>query len=138
MLFHPIFDDSRDGSASENRDLSESFYKTLFKRLCESFDYSTQALLSECILGIAPSPVGENTLFIVAPSVEVLEKLFARSDRIQNEVNRRLPGIKQTAICVQPPDADRDRVPEAFPPQFPPQFMLGKIFRHSAEDELVN
>ncbi|KOR35237.1 MULTISPECIES: hypothetical protein [Planktothricoides] len=138
MFSHPIFDDSCEGSDSGNRDLSESFYKTLFKRLCESFDYSTQALFSECIFGIAPSPAGENTLFIVAPSQEVLEKLIARSDRLQNEVNRRLPGIKQTAICVQPPDADRDRLRSSLPPQFPPQFMLGKIFRHSAEDESVN
>jgi hypothetical protein len=121
MLSQPIFDD---------RDLSESFYKTLFKRLCESFDCSTQALLSECTFGIAPSPAGENTFFIVAPTLEVAEQLTDRIDRIQNQVNSRIAGIKQTAICVKPSDSD--------PQQISPQFMLGKIFRHSPDDRTLN
>ena len=122
MLSHPIFDD---------RDLSESLYATLFKRLCESFDGSTQALFSECTLGIAPSPAGENTFFIVAPSLEVAEKLIARIDIIQKEVNSRIAGIQQTAICVQPPDCDSQ--------ESSPHFMLGKIFPHSPDrDRSVN
>ena len=121
MLSQPIFDD---------RALSESFYKTLFKRLCESFDCSTQALFSECTFGIAPSPTGEKTFFIIVPSVEVAEQLIDRIDRIQIEVNNRISGIQQTAICVQPPGAD--------PQQLSPQFMLGKIFRHPANQESQN
>jgi hypothetical protein len=121
MLSQPIFDD---------RALSESFYKTLFKRWCESFDSSTQALFSECTFGIAPSPAGEKTFFVIAPSVEVAEQLIPRIDRIQKEVNSRIAGIQQTAICLQPPGAD--------PQQLSPQFMLGKIFRHPPNEESRN
>lgn len=121
MLSQPIFDD---------RALSESFYKSLFKRLCESFDGSTQALLSECTFGIAPSPAGENTFFIVAPCLEVAEELTDRIDQIQNQVNSRIAGIKQTAICVKPSDCD--------PQQISTQFMLGKIFPHSPDDRTLN
>lgn len=121
MLSQPIFDD---------RALSESFYKTLFKHLCESFDYSTQALLNECNFGIAPSAAGEKTFFIVAPSLEVAEQLIDEIDQIQNQVNSKIAGIQQTAICVQPLDSE--------PQKTSTQFMLGKIFRHSPDDRSLN
>jgi hypothetical protein len=69
VLSKPSFDD---------RSLAEFFYGSLLRHFYNSFNSSTQALLEECRFGIAPSPTGVKTFFIVAPSMGVAEQLMER------------------------------------------------------------
>lgn len=130
MISKPSFDD---------RSLAQSFYQTLLNRFCESFHSPTSSLLCECSFGIAPSAKGEKTLFIIAPSLNAAEQLAQNIDIIISKVNKWIPGITQTAICIVPPKSEencQDKINKQ--KQFPSKFMLGKIFHHNRESEFIN
>lgn len=125
MLSKPSFDD---------RSLAESFYGSLLRHFCNSFDSSTQALLQECRFGIAPSPAGVKTFFIVAPSVGVAEQLMERTDSILKQVSQLVAGVELTAICAIPPASEEDGAPPAADSRpLPPKLILGKIFSNSCD-----
>lgn len=130
MISKPSFDD---------RSLAESFYQALLKRFCESFESPESAILCECHFGIAPSPDGEKTFFIMAPSLDAAEQLAQNIDAIISQVAKLMPGVGQTAICVAPPKGQEDCRAETNEERpFPSKFMLGKIFRHNLEAGSVN
>ena len=125
MLSKPSFDD---------RSLAESFYGSLLRHFYNSFDSSTQVLLEECRFGIAPSPAGVKTFFIVAPSVGVAEQLIERTDSILKQVSRLVAGVELTAICAIPFASEGDGADLASESrQLLPKFMLGKIFSNSCD-----
>ncbi len=93
MLSQPIFDD---------RALSESFYQALINRFHDSLNLATQTLLSECSYGLAPSPTGMKTFFVIAPSLLVAEQLIQDIELIIERVNTLMGGIGQVAVCVSP------------------------------------
>lgn len=127
MLYKPSFGD---------RQLTESFYQALLNRFYDSFDLATQEVLRECQFGMAPSPTGVRTFFILAPDLDRAQQLVERIETVIARVRAIVVGIGQTAICVSPPagcDAEaQDTV------QHSPQYMLAKIFPHppEIEDEL--
>lgn len=123
----------------EDRTLAESFYRALFNHFCDAFNVATQALLSDCNFGFAPSQAGQKTFFIVAPSLEVAEQLTQRIDSILNRVAELMVGVDRTAICFAPRAEHEDTPGETKEPQqFPPKFMLGKIFPITSETESIN
>jgi hypothetical protein len=130
VLSKPSFDD---------RSLAASFYGALLRHFCNSFDSSTQALLQECRFGIAPSPSGVKTFFIVAPSVGVAEQLIERTDSILKQVSRLVAGVERTAICAIPPTSQEDGAALASDSrQLPSKLMLGKIFSNSCDTGSLN
>lgn len=123
MLSQPIFDD---------RSLSESFYKALLERFYDSLHQSTQSLLGECSFGMAPSPTGVKTFFIVAPTVLAGEQLIGIIDTIRDRVAALMGGVGQVAICINPPKdvaqtsptpGECDRSSDGHP-----EYMMCKIF----------
>lgn len=121
-------------SSSGDRSITESLYGEVFNRFYEAFDSSIRLLLVGCSLGLAPSPTGVKTFFIVAPNQEVAEQLIESIDSIISEVIRLMPGVNQTSICFQPPDSLVEPSFEAKNRmQSPSQFMVGKIFSHSSD-----
>lgn len=123
MLSQPIFDD---------RSLSQSFYQTLIRRFPNSLHQSIQDLLTECRLGMAPSPTGIKTFFIIAPSVLICDRLLHQIDTIIDRVADLMGGVGQVAICIHPPqdisdqpttEVNCDRSPHTHP-----QYMMCKIF----------
>lgn len=129
MLSQPIFDD---------RFLSESFYKALIGRFYNSLHQSTQSLLGECSFGMAPSPTGVKTFFIVAPTVLVGEQLIGAIDTILDRVSALMGGVGQVAICINPPKdvAETSPTPDECDraPDGHPQYMMCKIFPISREE----
>ncbi|HIK29041.1 MAG: hypothetical protein N3E45_04730 [Oscillatoriaceae bacterium SKW80] len=125
MISKPSFDD---------RSLAQSFYQTLLNRFCESFQSPISSILCECNFGIAPSPKGEKTFFIITPSLDTAEQLTQNIDIIISKVNKWIPRITQTAICIVPPKSQEDYRDETNKQkQLPSKFMLGKVFRHNRE-----
>lgn len=124
MISKPSFDD---------RTLAESFYRALVNRFCNSFNNSIQELLDPCSFGIAPSPAGTKTFFIIAPSLEVAEQLSQSIDSIVNRVAELMVGVEQTAICLVPPESqvDNPACTNKLTLEFP-KFILGKIFPHTS------
>jgi len=129
MLSQPIFDD---------RFLSESFYKALIGRFYDSLHQSTQSLLGECTFGMAPSPTGVKTFFIVAPTVLAGEQLIGVIDTLLDRVAALMGGVGQVAICIAPPKDGAEAVPSAGKcdrtSEGLPQYMMCKIFPISREE----
>lgn len=93
MLSQPIFDD---------RALSESFYQALINRFHDSLNLATQTVLGECSYGLAPSPSGVKTFFVIAPSLLVAEQLIQDIELIIERVETLMAGVGQVAVCVSP------------------------------------
>ncbi|MCT7961675.1 hypothetical protein NG799_24930 [Laspinema sp. D1] len=124
MLYKPSFGD---------RQLAESFYQALFNRFYDSVDRPTQELLRECQFGLAPSPTGVKTFFILTPDLEQAQNLIERIEGIINGVMAIMVGVHQTAICIAPPDGgDGPRQQSA---QLNPRYMMAKIFPHPLQDD---
>lgn len=119
-----------------DRLLTKDFYRALFNRFYESCDLSSQASLSQCTLGIAPSQNGVRTFFIVAPNQRVAEDLTQEVDSLLKKVVRLMPGVDQTAICFVPVERQQDyQAVDQDLTQGATQFMLGKIFNNPSEAE---
>lgn len=123
MLSQPIFDD---------RSLSQSFYYNLIQRFPESLQQSIQNLLGECSLGIAPSPTGVKTFFIIAPSLLAGDQLIDSIDIIIQRVAALMGGVGQVAICIKPPQDITEQAAQEkkchFSSPTHPQYMMCKIF----------
>lgn len=121
-------------SSFDDRFLADSFYQALLNRFCDSFDRTTQMILSECEFGMAPSPTGEKTFFILAPDMEKAEYMTQQVDNIIERVVALMVGVKQTAICVVPPKAEENNTAHA-PARLQtiPKYMLAKIFPHPSQ-----
>ncbi|MEB3829985.1 hypothetical protein [Phormidium sp. CCY1219] len=120
MLSKPGFGD---------RELADSFYQALFNRFYDSFDSPIQTLLIDCQFGLAPSPTGVQTFFILAPNMAIAEELTQRIEIIIKRTSDLMAGIAQTGICVAP---QKGSDPESSPGRSnaPAQYMLAKIFPH--------
>jgi hypothetical protein len=123
MLYKPSFGD---------RQLAESFYQALFNRFYDSVDRQTQELLRECQFGLAPSPTGVKTFFILTPDLERAQNLIEQIEAIITAVMTIMVGVHQTAICIAPPQGS-DTSSES-PGQFNPRYMMAKIFPHPPQD----
>ncbi|MGL5082661.1 MAG: hypothetical protein ACRC8A_14335 [Microcoleaceae cyanobacterium] len=93
MLSQPTFDD---------RALSESFYKAFVRHFHNSLSLPLQLLVSECSFGIAPSPTGTKTFFIIAPALEVAEQLLQEVVSLSQPIQALTGGVRQLAICIVP------------------------------------
>ncbi|MBO0347988.1 hypothetical protein J0895_02480 [Phormidium pseudopriestleyi FRX01] len=124
MLYKPSFGD---------RQLAESFYQALFNRFYDSVDRQTQELLRECQFGLAPSPTGVKTFFILTPDLEQAQNLIEQIDGIINGVMAIMVGVHQTAICIAPPDGGDG--PRQQSGQLNPRYMMAKIFPHPPQDD---
>lgn len=130
MLSKPSFDDAS---------LAQSFYQALLQRFCDAFEGSVRVGLENSSFGIAPSPSGIKTFFIVTPSLEVAEELIQQIDAIIAKVMMLMAGVSQTAICIAPPQTDGD-ISGACKEmgQVPAKFVMGKIFSHPVEPDENN
>ncbi len=124
MLYKPSFGD---------RQLAESFYQALFNRFYDSVDRQTQELLRECQFGLAPSPTGVKTFFILTPDLDRAQNLIEQIDGIINRVMAIMVGVHQTAICIAPPDGGDSPQPEMG--HLNPRYMMAKIFPHPPQDD---
>lgn len=124
MLYKPSFGD---------RQLAESFYQALFNRFYDSVDRPTQELLRECQFGLAPSPTGVKTFFILTPDLERAQNLIEQIEEIINGVMAIMVGVHQTAICIAPPDGADG--PRQQPGQLNPRYMMAKIFPHPPQED---
>ncbi|WP_254563626.1 hypothetical protein [Oscillatoria sp. HE19RPO] len=124
MLYKPSFGD---------RQLAESFYQALFNRFYDSVDRQTQELLRECQFGLAPSPTGVKTFFILTPDLERAQNLIEQIEGIINGVMAIMVGVHQTAICIAPPDGGDG--PRERSGQLNPRYMMAKIFPHPPQDD---
>ncbi|MCT7985403.1 hypothetical protein NG796_19190 [Laspinema sp. A4] len=124
MLYKPSFGD---------RQLAESFYQALFNRFYDSVDRQTQELLRECQFGLAPSPTGVKTFFILTPDLERAQNLIEQIDGIINGVMAIMVGVHQTAICIAPPNGGDS--PKSEMGQLNPRYMMAKIFPHPPQDD---
>lgn len=122
--------------------LTQSFYQALFNRFYQScvrasdaeHKSATQSLLSECTFGIAPSPTGVQTFFIIAPDQQMAETLTEHVQEIVSCASQIMAGVQQTAICFVPVEKQaefRAELRECKP--FSPKFLLGKIFQHPSQ-----
>ncbi len=123
MLYKPSFGD---------RQLAESFYQALFNRFYDSVDRQTQELLRECQFGLAPSPTGVKTFFILTPDLEQAQNLIEHINAIIKGVTAIMAGVHQTAVCIAPPNGGDS--PSEPPGQFNPRYMMAKIFPHPPEN----
>ncbi|MCD8486620.1 MAG: hypothetical protein LRZ84_07710 [Desertifilum sp.] len=124
--------------------LTQSFYQALFNRFYQSCvragdrdnNRALQTLLSECTFGIAPSPTGVQTLFIIAPDQESAQLLTEYVPTLVSCAMEIMGGVNQTAICFVPVEKQAEfkaELRECKP--FSPKFLLGKIFAHPPEFE---
>ena len=121
MLSQPTFGD---------RSLNESLYRALLNRLLDSMKVSTRGLLDECCFGIAPSPQGVKTFFIIAPYLQIAEGLIEDIDNLQERVIALMPGVGAIGVCVRPPKTDGREEGEV---NFP-SYMSCKLFELPGEE----
>lgn len=129
---------SQSSFSSDNRVLTQSFYRTLFYHFSESCDDPTQILLSKCQLAILPSEKGIVTFFIVAPSQQVAEGLVNQGNHIIDRVSRIMMGIRQTAICFVPIEYQEEY--QALKPnisEIPYHFLVGKVYDNFSENAQI-
>ncbi|USR91101.1 hypothetical protein NEA10_20115 [Phormidium yuhuli AB48] len=88
-----------------DRALTQTLHGTLLRYFCNAFDGTIAQQLADCQFGFAPSPVGEPTFFIVAPSREEIERLSSEVDRLVHKVADLMPGMRKLALCCQPPSS---------------------------------
>ncbi|WP_159783073.1 hypothetical protein [Sodalinema gerasimenkoae] len=105
--------------SSNDRALTQTLHGTLLRYFCDAFDGMVARQLADCQFGFAPSPVGEPTFFIVAPSREEIEVLSGHVDHLLNKVADLMPGMRKLALCCQP---------AAPQPRSNPGFLCGRVF----------
>lgn len=135
MLSQPNFSD---------KSLIKSFYNALFNCFCNSLEINNQELVNQCYLGIVSSPNQIKTFCIVAPNINIAEKLADQVDIILQKVANLMPGIEQTAICFVPPQQQNiisnstlETINTLHHQKFFPKFMMGKIFVNPFEFETL-
>jgi hypothetical protein len=84
MLSQPNFSD---------KSLIKSFYDSLFNCFCKSLEKNNQELVNQCYLGIVSSPNQIKTFCIVAPNINVAEKLADQVDIILQRVASLMPSV---------------------------------------------
>ncbi|NMG58052.1 hypothetical protein E1H12_05795 [Geitlerinema sp. P-1104] len=102
-----------------DRALTQTLHGTLLRYFCDAFDGMMAQQLANCQFGFAPSPVGEPTFFIVAPSREEIDLLSRDVDCLINKVADLMPGMRKLALCCQPVGPR---------PMSNPGFLCGRVF----------
>ena len=120
MLSQPTFGD---------RSLNESLYRALLNLFLNSMKISTKGLLDKCCFGIAPSPQGVKTFFIIAPYLQIADELIEDIDNLQERIIALMPGVGAIGICMHPPKTD-GREEDEF--NFP-LYMICRLFELPAE-----
>lgn len=89
-----------------DRELTDSLHSALIQYFYEACESDLQARLETCRFGFAPSPTRAPTFFIVAGDRHAANDLADCADRLIPPVLDLMPGIRQLAVCCQPPDAE--------------------------------
>lgn len=120
----------------DDHELTEAFYSEVFNRFYHACNSSIQELLYDCAFGLAPSPTGIQTFFIIAPNQDIADELIHRVDRIIEQVTKVMAGIYKTAICFVPQGSQAINLSEIKDAsQSSYQYMIGKVFSITSEAE---
>ncbi|MGB3532366.1 MAG: hypothetical protein WBA13_02505 [Microcoleaceae cyanobacterium] len=125
MLHQPI---------SNDRALNQSFYQTLINHFIDHLNSTTQTLVADCRIGIAPNAAGVKTFFLIASDAATADQLIQQKSHILHQMHSLMVGIGQLAICIEPQQNPTEQAQyssciESQSDHSLPQYMMCQIFQ---------